>query len=211
MSLLENIFFYHLFCLQHYSLVNSLQWHPYTGWLLSASTDRGIIVWKPNESGKKLIPSLCNIKEQKSNLDAAWNTRGDKFCVGATSGHVFIGTWDEAVQFWVAVSVTEEPPLGKPLHKASVMSVRFDPGASRVVASASADGMVYVTSCYDPDFDLEGTGPFAAVTAERGEILFKFKSSVWNNTLNFSPSGKTLAFACKFNREKVLTGFFCVF
>jgi len=146
---------------EHYSLVNSLQWHPKTNWLLSASTDRGIIVWKPDSQTKKLIPSLCNIKEQKSNLDGAWNSRGDKFCVGATSGHVFIGTWDEAVQFWVAVSVTEEPPLGKPLHKASVMSVRFDPGSSRVVASASADGMVYITSCYDPEFDTEGTGPFA--------------------------------------------------
>jgi len=33
------------------------------------------------------------------------------------------------------------------------------------------------------------------VTAERGENLFKFKSSVWNNTLAFSQSGKTLAFA----------------
>lgn len=183
--------------------MNSLQWHPTTNRLLSASTDRGIIVWKKSQDGKRLLPALCNIKEQKSNLDAAWNTRGDKFCVGATSGHVFIASWDEMVQFWVAVSITEEPPLGKSIHKASVMSVRFDPGSSRVVASASADGMVYITSAYDPSLDTEGTGPFAGVTAERGDILFKFKSSVWNNTLAWSQSGNTLAFACKYNQPLV--------
>jgi WD40 repeat protein len=152
-------------------------------------------VWKKSVDGKKLLPSLCNIKEQKSNLDAAWNHRGDKFCVGATSGHVYTGTWDNDVQFWVVVSVTAEPPLGKPLHKASVTSVRFDPGSGRVVASASADGKVIITSCYDSEIDNDGTGPFAGVTNEENETLFTFKSNVWNNTLAWSPSSTTLAFA----------------
>jgi len=43
--------------------------------------------------------------------------------------------------------------------------------------------------------DKDGTGPFAGVTDEGGEILFKFKSNCWNNTLAFSPTGQTLAFA----------------
>lgn len=81
------------------------------------------------------------------------------------------------------------------MHKDSVMSVKFDPGSGRVCASASADGMVMITSAYDPEIDTDGEGPFAGVTAEAGEILFKFKSSCWNNTCAFSPSGQTLAFA----------------
>ena len=95
------------------------------------------------------MPNLCAVKELKSNLFASWNNRGDKFCVGGSSGHVFIGSFNADLNFWVAISQTEDPPLGKPLHKASVMTVRFDPGSGRVVASASCDGSVVITSAYN--------------------------------------------------------------
>ena len=77
--------------------------------------------------------------------------------------------------------------------------MRFDPGAGRVVASASADGKVIVSSCYDPNLDSAGSGPFANVDLEFGSEIFSFNSKCWNNTLAFSPSGETLAFACKYN------------
>ena len=163
--------------------------------LLSCSADRGIIVWSWSNETNKYIPTLCAVKELKANLDASWNKRGDKFCVGASSGHVFVGKYNPDLGFWVALSQTEEPPLGKPLHKASVLSVKFDPGSGRAVASASADGTVIITSAYEPTLDKDGDGPFAGITVESGEILFRFKSSCWNNTLCFSPSGQTLAFA----------------
>ena len=174
-----------------------MTWHPTTNLLLSASTDRGIIVWTSSANGKKYLPSLCNIKELKSNLDAAWNTQGNKFCVGASSGHVFVGHYDSVVNFWVAPSLTGDPAVSKPLHKASVLSVRFDPGSGRVVASASADGTVIISSCYDPSVDGEGTGPFAGVDAEYGTKIFSFNSKCWNNTLAFNQTGETLAFSCK--------------
>lgn len=44
-------------------------------------------------------------------------------------------------------------------------SVRFDPGSGRVIASASCDGKVLITSAYDDKLDTDGTGPFAGVTA----------------------------------------------
>lgn len=50
------------------------------------------------------MPQLCAIKELKANLDASWNYRGDKFCVGAASGHVFVGLFDENNGFWIAPS-----------------------------------------------------------------------------------------------------------
>lgn len=106
-----------------------------------------------------------------------------------------MGTYNTDLQFWVALSQTDEPPLGKPLHKDSVMSVKFDPGSSRVIASASADGKVLITSAYKPDLDTAGTGPFAGVTDEENSILFTFKTNCWNSTLAFSPSGSCLAFA----------------
>lgn len=141
------------------------------------------------------MPNLCAVKELKSNLSASWNTRGDKFCVGGSSGHVFVGSYNDALNFWVALSQTEEPPLGKPLHKASVLCTRFDPGSGRVVASASADGSVVLTSAFNEDLDHDGSGPFAGVIDEAGTVLFRLKTNIWNNTLAFSPSGSTLAFA----------------
>lgn len=137
---------------------------------------------------------MCAVKELKSNLFASWNHRGDKFCVGGSSGHVFIATFNDQLNFWLAASQTEEPPLGKPLHKASVTCVRFDPGSGRAVASCSADGTVVIASAYN-EIDTDGSGPFAGVTDEAGTPIFKFKTNVWNNTLAFSPSGNSLAFA----------------
>jgi len=138
-----------------------------------------------------MMPTLCAIKELKANLDASWNTKGDKFCVGAASGHVFIGSFNAQNGFWIAPSQTND----KPLHKASVLCVRFDP-SGRVVASASADGTVIISTCYDEAIDTESTGPFANVTTD-AEMLFKFTTSGWVNSLSFSPSGSTLVFVCK--------------
>ena len=90
--------------MQHYSNVNSLEWHPRTNQLLSSSTDRGVIVWSPNPETNRMTPNLCAVQELKSNLFASWNPRGDKFCVGGSSGHVFIGTYNEQLNFWVAMS-----------------------------------------------------------------------------------------------------------
>lgn len=173
---------------EHYSIVSSLEWHAETNQLLSCSTDRGIIVWNYNPEGK-LMPQLCIIKEPKANLDASWNHRGDKFCVGTASGQVFTGMYNQENSFWVATALSD-----KPMHKDSVLCVRFDPLSGNVVASASADGVVYVTTCFDSSIDKDGSGPFASVSSE-GEILYKFNCNSWANTLSFTPSGNTLIFA----------------
>lgn len=77
-------------------------------------------------------------------MDAAWNHLGNKFCVGASSGNVFIGRFESMSGFWVAGSVSGK----KPLHSQTVVGVRLDPLSGRVVASASADGKCYITTCF---------------------------------------------------------------
>jgi WD40 repeat protein len=60
---------------------------------------------------------------------------------------------------WVAHPQTE-----KPLHDSAVVCVKFDPLSSIVVASASTDGQVIVTSNHFPELDGEsGSGPFGAI------------------------------------------------
>jgi hypothetical protein len=63
-----------------------------------------VIVWKEDETTHKFMPQLCQIKELKANLDAAWNMRGDKFCIGAASGHVYVADYDKNFGFWIARS-----------------------------------------------------------------------------------------------------------
>lgn len=87
------------------NIVSSLDWHPVTNLLLSASTDRGVIVWE--QAGNDLRPQLAVIKETKSNIDASWNVAGNKFCVGTSSGNVFIGAYDAMAGFWVASTISK--------------------------------------------------------------------------------------------------------
>jgi WD40 repeat protein len=107
--------------------------------LLSTSVDRGVIVWKQGEGNNKydFSPQLGMIKEKIANLDAAWNHRGDKFCVGSSSGFLYVGFYNPNNNFWVAY-----PTQKKPSHKASVTSVRFDNMTGRVIVSGSLDGTV---------------------------------------------------------------------
>ena len=114
--------------------------------------------------------------------------------MGASSGHVYVGSYNQEVNFWVTPSQTGD----KPMHKASVMSVCFDPNSGHVVASASADGKVIISSCFDEVLDAKhkAEGPFAQVTSD-GDTIFEFRNDAWVNFVQFSPSGKWLAFASK--------------
>ena len=93
---------------EHLNPVASLDWSPASGLLLSASTDRGVIVWEEAKEGNALRPQLAVIKETKSNIDASWNHAGNKFCVGASSANVFIGKYNTDNNFWVAATISKQ-------------------------------------------------------------------------------------------------------
>ena len=175
-----------------------MDWNVKTGLLLSASTDRGVIVWQDSADIKGMKPQLAVIKETKSNVDASWNHLGNKFCVGASSGNVFVGMFDDVQNFWVATPISGK----KALHSASVVSVRFDPLSGRAVASASVDGKCYITSCYTENTDSSATqGPFGKV-ATWGETLFSFSVIGWVNFVAWSPDATVLAYGthdCELN------------
>lgn len=159
--------------------MTALDWHKITNQLLSISTDRAALVWSINEGTGAYGPSLSVIKEAKANIDGQWNTRGDKFCVSSASGNVFIATYSKSNNFWIGMPISKEcfcvvlliificfSGGRRPLHKSSVVSVRFDPLTSRVCASASTDGKCYITSCYSKGLDDSSTsGPFGQVTS----------------------------------------------
>ena len=186
---------------EHFSVISSLDWHPKTNLLLSASTDRSIIVWEQGKTSSDFQPQIGMIKEQKANLDATWNHDGTSFCVGSSSGNVYIGTYSEANNFWVAHSITK-----KPAHKASVVCVRFDPLSGRAVASASLDGSIQINSCCPKDATSSSAqGPFGKVTSY-GETLVNIQANGWCNFISWSPNASQVAFGtqdCELNFAKV--------
>ena len=110
---------------EHFNVISALDWHPVTNLLLSCSTDRSVIVWEQGKGADAAtyVPQMGVLQEKKANLDASWNTKGDKFCVGSSSGFVYVGTWSADANFWVAYPTKKD----KPIHKASVINTRFDP------------------------------------------------------------------------------------
>ena len=184
---------------EHLNPVLSLDWHPVTKSLITCSTDRGLLVWNYHADANEYKPKLGALKEPFANTDASWNTAGDKFVCGAASGRVFIGTFSKINDLWIA------QPLKKVLHKASVTCVKFDPMCGRVIASASTDGQVLLTTCYDKDVDGAATaaGPFGGVTTF-GDTLLSFNSIGWVNFVAFSPSASTICYGSKF---KIITHF----
>ena len=143
-------------------------------------------------------PQMGVIKEQRANLDASWNMRGDKYCVGASTGQVYIGKFSADNNFWVAHPVNGK----KPIHKASVTAVRFDPQSSRVVCSTSLDCTVQITSAYYEELDKgSSAGPYGNITSF-GETLMTITSNGWINSLAFAPSSKNLCYVthdCELN------------
>lgn len=122
------------------------------------------------------------LKEKKANIDAAWNHSGNKYCVGSSSGHVYIGTFSSDANFWVA-----HPIKKNPIHKASVICTRFDPQSGRIVASASLDGTILLTTCYREETDGDAAGPFKDFTGF-GDTILSLSSNGWINGLSFSPA-----------------------
>lgn len=158
-------------------------------------------MWEESKDINGLKPTLAAVKEPKANIDASWNSKGNKFCVATASGNVFIGNYSESNAFWIGHPISKSQAFlitidgKKPLHKSSVISVRFDPQSSRVVASASADGNCYITTCYVKGVDDESkAGPFGGVTSF-GENLLTFNAIGWVNSVSFSPDSSVLAYA----------------
>ena len=137
------------------------------------------------------MPQLGMIKEQRANLDAAWNHRGDKFAIASSTGCVYVGTYFAGNNFWVAHTVSKSQ--NKPIHKASAIGVEFDPLSSRVVLSSSLDGTVQITSCYNKELDTDSAGPFGEVTSY-GEQLMSVSCNGWVNYASWSPSAAQICF-----------------
>ena len=76
----------------HVQYISGLDWNAHTNEILSCSHDKTSFVWE--YSDKKWSPSNVVATTKLGYLCCKWNSRGDKFCEGASAKHLFIGYYN---------------------------------------------------------------------------------------------------------------------
>ena len=76
----------------HVQYVSGLDLNSHTNEILSCSHDKTSFVWE--YSDKKWSPSNVVATTKLGYLCCKWNSRGDKFCEGASAKHLFIGYYN---------------------------------------------------------------------------------------------------------------------
>jgi actin related protein 2/3 complex subunit 1A/1B len=120
----------------------SVDWHPETNRIISASHDRNIFVWVKTDN--KWIPQLVNIKTKVGVLQVKWSKDGDKF-VGCTNKKLAIGFWYEYNKYW------ECKYIGK-LCKSAITCSTFDESGLFVIVGGT-DSRAYIVSSFIEEVD----------------------------------------------------------
>ena len=168
----------------HIQYVSGIDWNAHTNEILTCSYDKTAFVW--TFSGKKWIPSNVVATTKLGYLCCKWNDRGDKFCLGTSAKHLFIGYYNTESKWWMGRNIK--------VHKSSVVCAAIDP-TSLYVISGSTDLRVYVSSCYLPNVDDKYlTNETKPLAKPFGEIYLEFKANCWMNSVTWNKSGK-LGFA----------------
>ena len=168
----------------HVQYVSGIDWNPHTNAILTCSYDKASYVWEYNN--KKWIPSNVAATTKLGYLCCKWNNRGDKFCEGTSSKHLFIGYYNTESKWWMGRNIK--------LHKSSVVCCEIDP-TSLFVLSGSTDLLVYVSSCYIPNIDDEHlTDKTKPLAQDFGKAIYEFRPNCWINSVTWNASG-SLGFA----------------
>ena len=161
----------------HAQYVSGLDWNAHTNEILSCSYDKTSFVWE--FSNNKWTPSNVVATTKLGYLCCKWNSRGDKFCEGTSSKHLFIGYYNTESKWWMGRNIKA--------HKSSVVTCEIDPTSSFVL-SGSTDLRVYVSSCYIPAVD-DAHIKDKSLAKEFGSVIYEFRPNCWLNSVTWTPSG----------------------
>eukprot|EP00828_Plagiopyla_frontata_P041679 TRINITY_DN6018_c0_g1_i2.p1 TRINITY_DN6018_c0_g1~~TRINITY_DN6018_c0_g1_i2.p1 ORF type:complete len:419 (+),score=78.66 TRINITY_DN6018_c0_g1_i2:83-1339(+) len=175
--------------IEHTQRISALDWST-QDCIITGAYDRNVMVWSYEKESKQWKPSLVVIQQNKSAiLDVSWDKAGRKFAIG-TGGHkMFIAQYEQTNNWWIGEKCAEK------LHS-SILSVAMHP-SGMVVAVGCADQQFCIVTCYQSDFDakLQVQGPFADVKTFGTKIFQKENLGGWVNSVVFSESGNSFAFA----------------
>jgi len=93
------------------------------------------------------------VNNNRGIVDGNWSKDGKKFCIGTGSKKVYLGYWEEAMNWWNAKMI--------PNFKSSVLAVDYHP-SGRVVATGSSDYTFKIISSFIQECDAGDNykGPF---------------------------------------------------
>ena len=127
----------------HTQQVSGLDWNETTNLLISCGHDKNVIVYTFLD--KKWSPNLVVMPNQnRAALCVRWNKSGTVFGLGSGNKRIFLGYYEKANDWWNCVSFK--------VHKSSVVALSFHPSKD-IIASASTDKTIVISSSYIPDAD----------------------------------------------------------
>jgi len=129
---------------EHTQQVSGLDWNETTNKIISTGHDKNVLVYTHLETGKWSPELVIVVGMDRAGLCVHWNKQGTVFAVGCGNKKIFLGYWEAHNSWWTTLSFK--------VHTSSVISLAFHPKLP-IIASASTDKKIIVSSCYIPQLE----------------------------------------------------------
>lgn len=179
---------------EHDQVVTGIDWAPESNKIVTASQDRNAYVWEltTNEAGKEeWKPSLVILRVTRGATAVKWTKDEKKFAVGSGARQVPVCYYDDMNNWWVSKLIKK--------HKSTILDLDWHPTAP-LIATASSDFKCRLFGAFVKGIDKKDTIQNSPWKDEKGKVGFgdvmhEFTCAGWVHSVQWSPSGSTLAFA----------------
>jgi len=166
---------------EHDHYVTAIDWAPKSNKILSCSQDRNAYVWEYSTKTNKWEPTLVLVRITKAATCCKWSPNEDKFAVGSAAKMVSVCFYEAANKWYISKMIKK--------HKSTVKAVAWHPTDNTLLATGSSDMKARTFNAYIKDVDGKATNKL-----KFGDCLVEYTSKGWVHDVQFSPTGKWLAF-----------------
>jgi len=185
---------------EHDSLVTGIDWAPNTNKIVTCSQDRNAYVWsyeaaKPGQPQGVWKPSLVILRLNRGCTSVKWSPKEDKFAVGSGAAAVSVCYYVEDNQWWLSKLIKGD----KSGINSTISCVAWHPN-NIFLAAGGTDSKTRVFSGFVQNLDdkkalVEGT--CFGTRLPFGQLLAEYPTSGWVQSMDWSPSGFSLAWTTR--------------
>jgi len=150
---------------------------------VSCSQDRNAYVWRFENNTWK--PTLVILRINRSATDVKWSPEENKFAVASGAKCVSVCYFEEDNDWWVSKHIKK--------HKSTVLKVDWHPNHV-LLATASSDFKCRIFSAFIKGVDKGSPETPWGNKSQFGDLLSEMDCGGWVQSVQWSPSGKQLAF-----------------